>query len=159
MNTYNPDSMADRRALAVSLQKMFAEAGFTQAESSVPREGSPDIEEIYEREVPQVPGVRIVVFSSISRGAARPNGSDAIRVAIVYRRKDGEDKFLLSETRVNRQGSITKITDRTLERMREAFSSFRTAYKGGYYCDKCRAPLFRSRAGNDVCADTCWVTK
>ena len=152
--SYNPDSMVDRRALAISLQAMFNTAGFA---FSNPVERAPDIEEIYVREVPQVPGAQITVFSSISRGATRPNGSDAIRVAITYNRKDGETKFLLSEVRVNRTGHVGKITSRTLERMRDAFVQFRDRCKDGKFCTKCSAPLFISRQGNEVCADTCWI--
>lgn len=148
--TYDPSSPADRRALAVSLNAMLVNAGFVKQEVEY-------TEDVYEREVPQVPGARIVVFSSISRGEARELGADAIRVIVLFRRKDGSDRPLIKEGRVFRTGTIDKITARTLERMRDAFSDLRTRERSGFRCKHCSAPLFVSRNGKDVCAETCWA--
>ena len=150
---YDPESLVDRKILAQNLQQMFTTAGF------VLKTGRDTTEDIYERDVPEVPGVRIVVFSSIYHGAVRAIGTDAIRVAIVFTRRDGEDRFLLSETRVHRTGTIEGIVDRTLQRMRASFVGFRDRQRQGLYCKFCNAPFFKSKRGHEVCANTCWINK
>jgi len=146
---YNPDNSQDRKTLATALEAMFSEAKFTKVDSSFG-------EDIYAFAVPQIPGVSIMVYSTIVEGYARPNGADAIRVAAVYTRRDGGVKPLTKDTRVNRTGEVDKIVARTLERMRNSYSTLRERNRSGLRCSKCGAPLFTSAKGNDVCAETCW---
>lgn len=146
--SYNPDSIADRTDLATRLVAMLAEAGFTLVSSAG--------ENIYERAIPQAPGVRVVVYSSIVGTAVRGDGKDAIRVGILYRRKDGSNRSLFNETRINRTGYASAIVQRTLTRMRSCFGEYRDRHNARMYC-RCGAPLGISKIGKDYCADTCWV--
>ena len=149
---YCPEALEDRQQLATSLEAMFSTAGFVKVSGET-------TEDVYERQVPQVPGARIVVFSSVYHGSARGNGADAIRVAVLYRRKDGVDRSLVSEGRVNRTGTVEGITSRTLDRMRSAYTGLRDRTTRGLTCRKCGAPLHLSKRGHEVCAETCWLVK
>jgi hypothetical protein len=150
MRKYSPNVLRDREELATLLVKMFGETNFIKKPNT---RG----EDVYEFEILQVPGARIAVFSSIVGNAVRGDGEDAIRVGVIYRRKDGADKSILSETRVNRTGAIDDIVERTKSRMRAAYVDFRERQVAGLRCARCNAPLFTSRQGNNVCAETCWV--
>jgi hypothetical protein len=147
---YNPKSPADRKALAEKLEALFARSKFVKVS-----DGS--TEDVYEFAIPQIRGARIVVFSSIFNGAVRDLGADAIRVAVLYRRKDGKDQSLSSETRVHRTGEINKIVARTYERMRSSYVALKDRHNNAMRCHSCGAPLFTSSKGNEVCAETCWV--
>lgn len=150
---YNPESLGDRITLATALETMLTKANFIKVSTDA-------TEDIYEMAIPQVPGVSITVYTSIFNGAARTNGADAIRVAAVYKRKDGGYRQLFSETRINRTGDLDKIVVRTHQRMRDAYVMLRDSFKGEnlrVYTCRCGAPNFLSKSKNLVCAETCWV--
>lgn len=151
-SAYNPENLAHRQLLATMLEVMLIGANFVKRENA-----TKDTEDIYEFPIPQVPGARVVVFTTIRHRAVRGDGEDAIRVGVIYGRKDGADKFILSEKRVNRTGTVEAITQRTLDRMRDAFKLFRDSCRTQGMCQDCGAPKFKSKAGNWVCANTCWV--
>jgi hypothetical protein len=148
---YNPASTADRTSLARALETMLTTCGFDKME------GRPGAEDIYRYRA--IGGTEILVYSSIVGSMVRGDGEDAIRVAAVYRRKDGNTRGLFKDTRVNRTGEVDKIVDRTRERMRNAFREIKAHYGSGYVCNKCGAPLFLAKSKNMVCAETCWLTK
>lgn len=145
---YDPNSRTDRSKLAAELQALFAKSGFKKLETRG--------EEVYEYPYGDV---SLLVYSSIVDGAVRGDGEDAIRVAAIYRRKDGQVRGLFKDTRVNRTGEIEKIVHRTHERMRGAYKSVRSRIAEGKICPCCRAPLFVAKSGKEVCAETCWTTK
>lgn len=67
--------------------------------------------------------IQIKVYTSIKIGnqAARGCGKDAIRVCAVF--NNGKKSFGIAKLpRVYRTGSVDKVLDRMLERMREAYS-------------------------------------
>jgi hypothetical protein len=150
MPKYNPASSEDRRVLACQLIKMFEDSKFTKI-------SGPDTEDVYAFNVPQVPGVRVMVMSSIKDGSIRMLGADAIRVQVMYERKDGQQKFLHVSKPVHRVGEFNEIVERTLERMRTSYAAFRAEYKNGAKCPKCSAPMFKAKSGKMCCAETCWV--
>lgn len=148
--SYNPQSLQDRQMLARNLELMFAGAGFLL-------EDTESGEDVYVRRLGE--RARIVVYSSIYKGAVRESGADAIRCMVLWTRTDKQIRSLLKETRVNRTGKIDAIVARTLGRMRDAYATIREREKAGMRCAKCGAPLFTSTKGNEVCVETCWVAK
>lgn len=146
---YNPTDAADRKALAEAMVAMLEKAKFKLVSGS-------STEDIYEFDcASKAPGCKVKVFTSIFRGEAREVGADAVRVVGTYTRSDARNQGLADETRVNRTGTIEGVTARCLERMRSVYSSVVTSSR----CAKCGAPMFKSRKGNLVCAETCWAPK
>jgi hypothetical protein len=67
---------------------------------------------------------KIVIYTSIRRGAAdaRSCGKDAIRVCGIF--EDAEGSFgVVKLPRVHRTGSVEAVLERTIERAREAYAS------------------------------------
>lgn len=150
MTAYDPESRSSRELLAVQLLSKLRECGFSL-------EKRPNTNEaIYSREVDGTNGkIRVVVYTTVVAGRVpltRPNGKDAIRVCAVYTSRDGRERGIASDTRVNRTGEIADIVDRTYGRMRAVYKAVRTHTR----CDRCGSPTFTSKAGNVVCADFCW---
>lgn len=149
---YNPESPSHREELAHQLLDTLSTAGF----KPVTRKGT--YEAMYARGVPEAPGLRVLVYTSIEPYQHRPGfavrvkGSDAIRVLVEYASKDGKPRGVSNESRVNRTGRVEDICDRMLDRMRGAYSYARKPRR----CKDCAAPTFKSKGGNDVCADICW---
>ena len=148
---YDPNNTMHRKALAQQLQSLFSGAGFVKLD------GPAHAEDVYRYQCNG--STEILVYSSIVGGAVRGDGEDAIRVAAVYRRKDGAVRGLFKDTRINRTGEIDKIVKRTHERMRNAYVAVRDHWKEGKVCPSCGAPLFLSKNDKLVCAETCWVKK
>lgn len=144
---YNPESRTSRVHLATILLQTLQEAGFAEESNT----GSSTREKVFYRMVDSNPRLRIRVFTSIVGDEVRKNGKDAIRACIVYRRKDGEDHGVGSETRVNRTGDTEDICNRMLGRMRSAWVE---AHK--LKLCECGAPKYLSRNNNLVCAEWCW---
>lgn len=142
---YRPEAAEDRAELARTLVETLADKGFIEeyAEFSGER--------VFYRPVSD--NVRIQVWTSVERGAniARSSGSDAVRVCAVYHGRKG-DRGIASTVRVNRTGEIANIVDRVGLRVAEV----RRAVEDHPKCDRCGAPTFLSKAGNNVCADICW---
>ena len=148
--TYNPADATDRRALATSMEAMLAKAKFAKLPAT-----SPGAEDVYEFDcAARAPGCRIRVFTSIVNGEVREVGADAIRVAGVYKTKDGKFRDLAKGPRINRTGEVEAISQRALERMRSALKTCMSCQR----CPKCNAPMFKSKKKNMVCADVCWAT-
>jgi hypothetical protein len=147
---YDPNSMLDRCALAAELRTMLLTAGFAKLEDQPLHS-----EDVYRYQC--IGGTEIIVYSSIVASAVRGDGEDAIRVAAVYRRKDGQTRGLFKDTRVNRTGTTEKIVDRTKERMRNAYKAIKAHWVEGRVCRDCGAPQFLSKGGKWTCAETCWV--
>jgi hypothetical protein len=145
---YDPSSDACRFNLARALETLFLTSEFEKLDGRG--------EAVYRYKCNGA-GVEILVYSSIVGDMVRGDGEDAIRVAAVYRRKDGKTRGLFKDTRVNRTGEIDKIVSRTQERMRNAYKAIKTHWKEGKVCDHCKAPLFLAKSNKWVCAETCWV--
>ena len=97
----------------------------------------------------------MLVYSTVVDGRVRSLARDAIRAALLYKpRNGGKERGLSSFQRVFRTGTMDAICDRTIERMRDAWKSAGQLER----CSKCDAPKFSSRAGNQVCAELCWLT-
>jgi len=154
MPKYNPDNAAHRAALAASVTARLTEMGFSPFFDKRWREV------IYSRPVHTSPGVTVLVYTSCApapdgRVKARRAGRDAIRVCAVYATKDGETRGLArAEKRVNRVGDIEDIVERMYQRAREVYGAAMNPCR----CGSCGAPMFTSKAGNDVCADLCWLS-
>lgn len=144
---YDPASTACRFNLARSLETLFETSGFVKQDGPG--------ENVYR--YPCIGGTEILVYSSIVGEMVRGDGEDAIRVAAVYRRKDGQVRGLFKDTRVNRTGDIGKIVLRTQDRMRNAYKAIRSHWQEGKVCNHCKAPLFLSKNNKWVCAETCWI--
>jgi hypothetical protein len=152
---YNPDSVTDRALLASCLTGMLTRSGFTRQNIVGTNEA------VYGR---RVDGTRldVLVYTSIVQTPAgsfahetvRKVGADAVRVCVVYRPIDGKQRGIAKETRVHRTGQVGAIVERTLERMRLAWTSAKAAPR----CH-CGAPKFTSKAGNEVCGDLCWTRR
>ncbi|MBQ73379.1 MAG: hypothetical protein CMJ67_10790 [Planctomycetaceae bacterium] len=151
--TYNPNSLTDRRNLANAICARLTECGFTP----VTRKGTK--EAIYSRPVDGTDGtIKVLVYTSVVpvRGgfAVRKEGKDAIRVCAVYTSKDGKERGIArADKRVNRTGTVEATVERTYQRMRDV-------YKTAATCERCHcgAPKFKSKKGNEVCADLCFLS-
>lgn len=98
--------------------KFLSAKSFTQSAS--------DNEVVYERQHDQCKHITIRVYTSIAvdSGQPRNNGKDAIRVVAFYKKNDKTFGIAgrQSISRVYRTGSEEKVFERTLLRMREAYS-------------------------------------
>ena len=143
---YDPNSIASRRALAEGIVSALTRHSFMEEYDE--RSG----ERVLYR--PHHKGVRVQVWTSVDRasGMTRDVGDDAIRVCAVYRTNDGTDRGILKTTRVNRVGDIDAIVGRVVDRARTVWGNAGTAPR----CNRCGAPTFTSKAGNQVCAELCW---
>ncbi len=145
---YDPRNPSDRSELARALTAQLVAKKWKLASDN-------QTEDIYEWDMgARAPGCKIQVFTSLFRGEAREVGSDAIRVVGVYTTKGGRTRAVADETRVNRTGTIQDIVARTMDRVKCVF----TALPGVERCRSCGAPKFKSRKGNKVCADLCFVS-
>lgn len=147
MAKYNPESSVDRTKLAILIASQLTKANFKLIDSVG--------EDIYEYQLTDK--IRVVVFSSIVNGMCRGVGEDAIRVVALYRRKDGQDKFLVKEARVFRTGEILDISNRTVERARDVVRELIRRKNQHLVCQSCGAPTFTAKSGKETCAETCWV--
>jgi hypothetical protein len=87
----------------------------------------------------------------------RDRGEDAIRAVALYRRKDSKDQSIFKEARVFRTGETLDIANRTIDRARDVVRELIRRKNHNMVCAKCGAPTFLSKAGHEVCAETCWV--
>ena len=144
---YEARNRGSRQALAGALVTMLDNAGFEAEVIPGTKEA------VFTR--PLNEKIRVAVYTSIVDGECRAVGFDAIRVAALYRTKDGKNRGICkADKRVNRVGQVEAIVDRTLERMRDVYRTAQTPD----CCDACGAPKFISKKGNAVCADLCWLT-
>ena len=143
---YDPRDRQSRRDLAEGIIARLAHHQFVEEYD----EGSG--ERVMYRPHPH--GVRVQVWTSVDRatGLARDVGDDAIRVCAVYRAKDGNDRGIMKSTRVNRVGDVDAIVERVVDRARTMWVEIKAAPR----CQRCNAPTFVSKNGNQVCADLCW---
>ena len=138
MKTSNNASIAD------AIFDLMETSGFNQVD--VPRCN----ELVFERGVSQ--GKFVQVYTSIVGSSVRSKGKDAIRVVGIYKGSKG-DLPIFKAKRVNRVGDASRIAERVLSRMREAWTEVR--YESGV-CH-CGAPKAISKAGNFYCAERCWL--
>ena len=148
---YNPDSARSRSDLAFSIVEKLEKCGFTAAS----REGTR--EAVYSREVRE--GIRVLVYTSVVPSndtiEVRPVDKDAIRVCAVYKNRDGKERGIArADKRVHRVGVTEEIVDRMHQRMRDVWRVAQSPCT----CEKCGAPKFKSKKGNEVCADLCWMS-
>ena len=152
---YDPSSPHSRMLLAQHVLVTLKTADFV--EESVLARGVK--ERVFYREVSNLPGVRVQVFTSMegpdARATMRSVGLDAIRVLAVYRDSEGKDHPLVTQTRVNRTGTVEDISDRMYQRMRAAYLDALNAPR----CERCGAPTFLSKKNNRVCANLCWTRR
>jgi hypothetical protein len=152
VTAYDPENALLRHKLAQELRAAVEKAGF------VLDEGRTRKELVFSRRVTfkdgrELPGVDVVVYSTIEGAEVRALGKDAIRVAVVYRNGDiNKSRGLSKDARVFRVGQIEEIVERTIERMRSAWATAKELPR----CQHCGTPEFVSKAGNKVCAAFCW---
>lgn len=85
---------------------------------------------VYYRRHHAHPDLLVKVYTSLPRtgGDARPNGSDAIRVVAIFESPGRGNFGIYKAVRVHRTGTVEGVIERTLERMREAYSYIHTWY-------------------------------
>jgi len=163
VNDYDPKIPMLRQMLALSIVNKLDECGFDLLPN--PRKdlqlSRPEIaERVYVRTVGDDDRMQVRVYTTVIGGMngtpfeVRKEGKDAIRVCATYTTRDGKQRGITKETRVNRTGNIDDIVDRMYQRMR---SAYKTAHSGER-CNKCGAPKFTAKSGNKVCAEICWQT-
>lgn len=161
MSDYDPGLPILRQMLALSIINKLDECGFELAAN--PREAfglsRPELaERVYSRNVSEDGRIRVKVFTSVIGGEndvpfeVRKEGKDAIRVCATYMTKEGKERGLVKETRINRTGNIDDIVDRMYQRMRSAYKTAST----GERCHNCGAPKFITKAGKLCCSEICW---
>ncbi len=164
MSDYDPAMPILRQMLALSLINKLDDCGFELLAN--PREAfglaRPELaERVYGRDVSPDGRVRVKVFTSVIGGEngvpfeVRKEGKDAIRVCATYMTRDGKERGLVKETRINRTGNIDGIVDRMYQRMRSSYQSANTCQR----CHSCGAPKFVSKNDKLCCAEICWKTE
>lgn len=153
MSPYNPASLTDRRDLASTLIGTLEGFGFELVPST--RNGQDEL--VYKRDHQTRKGFEVRIYTSVVSGPGgvkevRESGADAIRAALIYRKKDNTTRGIGSETRVNRTGDIQGIVTRSMERLRSVYRKAGTTE----CCSRCGAPKFKSKNDNMVCAEICW---
>lgn len=108
---------------AAAIRERLAAAGFRLVE------GTPGIEEVYERIHDRDPRYAVRVYSSLTRGSdeVRDVGQDAIRVVALFT----DSKFswparvspIFKSARVYRTGTVEGVLERMIDRAREAYST------------------------------------
>lgn len=151
---YDPVRTLHRQVLAQRLLTMLGEAGFIEA--AVRKNGTR--ERVFYHMVDGVPGVRVVVYTTIEGygdlAEVRLLGKDAIRVCAVYRSQGSKsDRGIVSGSSIFRTGTMEAICSRTLNKMREVYAKVR----GAPTCNRCGAPTFVSKNENVVCAEVCFT--
>jgi hypothetical protein len=98
-------------------------------------------ERVYTRAGKLNPLLRIAVYSSATEGAtlARGCGEDAIRVVLLGKVSQDREWCLRKTTRIHRTGTVEKVLDRVLDRVKEAANA---AKEYGGPCAKCGAPTY-----------------
>ena len=163
MRSYDSKLPVLRQLLALSILDKLDKCGFVPLPN--PRQAlglsRPELaEQVYARDVDKDGRLKVKVFTTVYGGTAdvplevRMNGKDALRVCATYITKDGKERGLLKETRVNRAGDIDDIVERMYQRMRSAWQGVKT----GERCHSCGAPKFVAKSGKNVCAEICWQT-
>lgn len=82
------------------------------------------VEIVYERRHDRDPRYRVLVYTSVRRGAsaARAVGKDAIRVCAIF--DDGQRSFGVAKLpRVHRTGTVDGVLERVIDRSREAYAA------------------------------------
>ena len=163
MNDYDPSLPILREMLGLSIINKLEECGFEELENPRALLGlsRPDLaEKIFVRDVTNDGRIKVKVYTAVFGGVdntplqARSEGKDAIRVCATYTSKNGKDRGIVKETRINRVGNIEDIVDRMYQRMRSAYKTAKTGNK----CNSCGAPKFTTQKGNECCAEICWKT-
>jgi hypothetical protein len=146
MMIYEPRDMDSRKILATAIIDMLKTSGFKRLSNK-------SNEQVWQYDVKGDAYIR--VYTSIrSDGYCRSVGSDAIRVAGVYEGAH-HTRGITRDTRINRVGEISVITDRILIRIRNAWRDINARP----VCPRCGAITFVSKAGKSVCAAICWERK
>lgn len=145
-NDFDPTCKMHRTFLANDVKVLLLGLGF----QPVTRPGATEL--VFEKASTRLPGVRMMVFTTIQNDEVRGIGKDSIKVCTVYTAKDGRTKGLGKERRVHRTGDITAIAPRVKDRIKSAAADINSCPS----CEKCGAPMFKSKKGNMVCAEICW---
>ena len=150
---YDPDNASHRQELATLLRTTLTGKNFLEC---------PNIPDYQERQFEfgikkggNQTGLGIKVYSTIVGNEVRSVGKDAIRVCLVYHARDGVERGLADQTRVNRTGEIPEIVERVLVRGREIYADLGNLP----WCRACGAPKFKTSKGTFACANLCWVNK
>ena len=158
MSDYDPNIPMLRQLLGLQILGKLDDAGFEEEPPTRPLAKPYMAEKIYARVDGLPPGMKVQVYTTVIGDnenipvEVRASGKDAIRVAAVYVTKDGKTRGLSKETRVNRTGNIKDITERMLERMRNAWMTCQTAQS----CHDCGAPKFVTKNNKLCCSEICW---
>lgn len=144
---YDPTNPEHRALLGEKLVAAFIDQGYKRRETKPGEEMS--LARMLKRDL------QVRLYTSVVAGGVRAVGEDAIRVCLVYRARDGKQRGVGSETRINRVGEVQDIVARALQRAAALESRVADLPR----CRKCSAPLFTSKAGKEVCADLCWLPK
>ena len=151
MTKYDPDSARARSVLAFQIVQKLEDCGFTAVTRAKTNEA------IYSREVRE--GICVLVYTSVVPvdGTIEVRGvdKDAIRVCAIYKNRDGKERGIVrADKRVHRVGVTEEIVDRMHQRMRDVWRVAQSPCT----CEKCGAPKFKSKKGNEVCADLCFLS-
>ena len=141
---YDPTNPEHRATLARELSAAFSAKGY-----------KPRVTPAHEEEQLALmlkKQLQVRLYTSVVAGGARAVGEDAIRVCLVYLRRDGTQQGLAGAMRVNRVGEIQDIVKRAVDRAAALVLSAADLP----CCRKCGSPLFTAKSGKEVCAEFCW---
>ena len=145
-----------RKLLAVEILSTLSDNGFKRCERLETKFG--DMSEIvYAKPLSNNPRYMVAVYTSCNQVGgtyiARSKGKDAIRVAGLVIKNDGNTAGVIKNTRVNRTNTPEEICKRMVERI---VKSFRELQNNSIEQCSCGAPMFLSKKGNLVCSAFCW---
>lgn len=145
-NDFDPGCKMHRTFLANDVRVTLLGLGFKPST----RPGATEL--VFEKASSRLAGVKMMVYTTIQGDEVRGIGKDSIKVCTVYMAKDGHTRGLGKERRVHRTGDINAISGRIVDRIKLAAADI----SASPCCDKCSAPMFKSKKGNMVCAELCW---
>ena len=144
---FDPTFQPHRQFLATEISVLLSSLGFQPI--NLPRTN----ELVFAKQSTRLPGVQMLVYTSIQRGEVRSSGRDSIKVCSTYTSSNGSIRGIGSERRVHRTGDIKEIAPRIKDRIKDAASHL----NGLPTCKDCGAPTFKSKKGNQVCGEICWA--
>lgn len=144
---FDPTFAPHRQFLATEISVLLSSLGFQPI--NLPRTN----ELVFAKQSTRLPGVQMLVYTSIQGGEVRTSGRDSIKVCSTYTSSNGSIRGIGSERRVHRTGDIKEIAPRIKDRIKDAAQHL----NGLPTCNHCGAPTFKSKRGNQVCGEICWA--
>lgn len=148
---YDPSSLAHRKELAQRITEGLTKAGFKKDDNA---RG----EDVFIFTHRKDPGLKLKVYTSIKNGQVRSKDADAIRVVMIYEQQRSKDRKVVPIGKMpivkrSPKSTVDQLVKRVIDRARDGYVQMNKVKR----CNKCKAPMAKSKAKKDYCAETCWL--